>query len=207
MDGFVYLWFDRKHKRFYLGSHWGNIEDGYICSSVWMKSSYKRRPQDFRRRILVSGVQTKQQLLEIEGRWLALISQSELGSRYYNLKTVAAGGATRNGMQHSEETKAKIRQSSLGKKISDTTKLKMREAKLGKKMTPETREKMSHSGGSFRGKSHSEETREKMRQTALARGTGKSNLGAKRSQESREKMRQAALNRRKGSIQVSNDKL
>lgn len=31
--GFVYLWFDRKHKRYYVGCHWGTTEDGYVCSS------------------------------------------------------------------------------------------------------------------------------------------------------------------------------
>lgn len=35
--GFVYIWFDRKHHRFYIGCHWGHEEDGYICSSNWMR--------------------------------------------------------------------------------------------------------------------------------------------------------------------------
>ena len=25
--GFVYIWFDRKHRRFYIGSHWGTEDD------------------------------------------------------------------------------------------------------------------------------------------------------------------------------------
>ena len=50
--GFVYIWRDRKHKRYYVGSHWGTETDQYICSSSWMKNAYKRRPQDFKRRVV-----------------------------------------------------------------------------------------------------------------------------------------------------------
>lgn len=28
--GFIYLWYDRKHKRYYIGAHWGLKNDGYI---------------------------------------------------------------------------------------------------------------------------------------------------------------------------------
>ena len=52
MYGFVYIWRDKKHNRFYIGSHWGTIDDGYVCSSTWMKRSYLRRPGDFKRKII-----------------------------------------------------------------------------------------------------------------------------------------------------------
>jgi hypothetical protein len=58
--GIVYLWFDRKKKRYYLGAHWGTENDGYVCSSKWMKSAYKRRHQDFKRRILERNITTKE---------------------------------------------------------------------------------------------------------------------------------------------------
>lgn len=50
--GFVYIWYDRKHKRYYIGAHWGHENDGYVCSSSWMKKAYKNRPEDFKRKIL-----------------------------------------------------------------------------------------------------------------------------------------------------------
>jgi hypothetical protein len=50
--GFVYIWYDHKNIRFYIGSHWGHENDGYICSSRWMRNAYKRRPNDFKRRII-----------------------------------------------------------------------------------------------------------------------------------------------------------
>ena len=83
--GFVYIWYDRKHKRFYIGSHWGTEEDGYICSSSWMTRAYNRRPEDFKRRIL-GRTNERKQLNEAEHRWLQMINEEELGTRYYNLK-------------------------------------------------------------------------------------------------------------------------
>lgn len=83
--GFVYLWYDRKHKRYYIGCRWGTEDDGYICSSKWMKDSYKRRPQDFRRKILVTDIPSRKELLEHEHLWLRMTKENELGVRYYNL--------------------------------------------------------------------------------------------------------------------------
>lgn len=85
MGGFIYLWYDRKHKRFYLGSHWGSINDGYVCSSKWMKQAYARRPKDFKRRIIKKITTSKRDLLIEELRYLQMIKDSEVGSRYYNL--------------------------------------------------------------------------------------------------------------------------
>lgn len=83
--GFVYIWYDRKHKRYYVGCHWGSVDDGYICSSSWMKSAYKRRPEDFKRRILTKVFTNKKDLLEEEYKWLCLTKKEELGDRYYNM--------------------------------------------------------------------------------------------------------------------------
>ena len=83
--GFVYLWFDRKHKKFYVGSHWGTVDDGYICSSRWMRKAYNRRPRDFKRRIIARIDTSRKELLLEEHRWLSLIKDHELSTRYYNL--------------------------------------------------------------------------------------------------------------------------
>lgn len=83
--GFVYIWRDKKHNRYYIGSHWGDVTDGYISSSSWMKQAYNRRPEDFKRRILSSNIKRDNILIE-EQRWLSMISKQELGKRYYNLR-------------------------------------------------------------------------------------------------------------------------
>lgn len=87
-SGFVYIWRDRKHKRYYIGSHWGKEDDNYICSSSWMKKSYKKRPQDFKRRILISGINNRLELYEEEQKWFNFIKQEEIGKKYYNLTKI-----------------------------------------------------------------------------------------------------------------------
>ena len=89
--GFVYIWRDKKHNRYYIGSHWGTIDDGYVCSSDWMKKAYKRRPQDFKRRILEHVEASRGDLLATEYKWLSMIKESELGKRYYNLNNYLNG--------------------------------------------------------------------------------------------------------------------
>jgi len=83
--GFVYLWYDRKHHRYYIGSHWGSEQDGYVCSSSWMKRAYRLRPHDFRRRILVKELSSPYDMFQEEQRWLDMIKPEEMRVRYYNL--------------------------------------------------------------------------------------------------------------------------
>jgi len=90
LSAFVYIWYDRKYKRYYLGSHVGSEDDGYISSSKWMKNAYKKRPMDFKRRIIERT--SSKNILHFEQRWLDMINETELGTRYYNLKLLAAGG-------------------------------------------------------------------------------------------------------------------
>lgn len=84
--GFIYVWFDKKHNRFYIGSHWGTEDDGYICSSSWMKQAYKHRPLDFKRRILETNIPDRKQTVDVENYWLKMINEDQLGKRYYNLR-------------------------------------------------------------------------------------------------------------------------
>jgi hypothetical protein len=88
--GFVYIWYDRKHKRYYVGSHWGYENDRYVCSSGWMNRAYKNRPNDFKRRI-IKKVEDRTLLLEEEHKWLSMIKATELKIRYYNLRNHAFG--------------------------------------------------------------------------------------------------------------------
>lgn len=82
--GFVYIWFDRKHKRYYIGCHWGSIRDNYICSSRWMRKAYNRRKEDFKRRILKTNLSRENMYVE-EQRYFDMIKPEEIKVRYYNL--------------------------------------------------------------------------------------------------------------------------
>lgn len=125
--GFIYLWYDRKHKRFYLGRHWGTETDGYICSSNKMRDAYSRRPNDFKRRIVSRIYSAKEDLVIEEQRWLDMISSKELNEKYYN-KTKSATTPSTKGYNHTEETREKIRKGNIGKKHTEETKEKLREA-------------------------------------------------------------------------------
>jgi hypothetical protein len=50
-----------------------------------MRDAYRRRPDDFRRRIIHKGID-RTVLLEEEHKWLSLIDDSKLGKKYYNLR-------------------------------------------------------------------------------------------------------------------------
>lgn len=110
--GFVYLWRDKKHSRYYIGCHWGTEDDGYICSSRWMRQSYKRRPQDFKRRVLARIYSSRADLLKEEGFWLLKIHCRELGVKYYNL----------NNHQNGHWTSDDSKRLTIGQKISSSVK-------------------------------------------------------------------------------------
>lgn len=89
--GFIYIWFDKKYNRFYIGSHWNSKKnpetDGYICSSGAMREAHRRRPSDFKRKILKRIYTNRNDLLAEEQKWLDLIPREEIGKKYYNKNT------------------------------------------------------------------------------------------------------------------------
>ena len=160
--GFVYIWFDRKHKRYYIGCHWGYENDGYICSSSNMISAYNRRPNDFKRKIVSKIFSDKKTLLEEEYRWLKQIKEFELGVRYYNLHN-----------HHFSHWSANPNQAkTLSERISQKTKEAM--------YRPEVREKYLESLKTRETRSADPEVREKRRQSMIGKNVGKDNSKAVR---------------------------
>ena len=169
--GFVYIWYDKKRKMFYIGCHTGNFDDGYICSSRRMRKAYRRRPTDFKRRILSSGVFIKSVLLDEEYKWLSLIKEHELNKKYYNARNTRFGhwSETKDfsgknhpmyGKKHTEESLRKISESGKGREpwnkgktgvYSEERMAQLKEAAtgntymVGRKHSEESKEKMSES--------------------------------------------------------------
>jgi len=83
--GFVYIWFNKIKKMYYIGSHWGTEDDGYVCSSNWCRNTYNRHPDDFKRRILSRIYTNRIDTFLEEERWLKMIKPEELKKRYYNI--------------------------------------------------------------------------------------------------------------------------
>jgi len=202
--GFIYLWFDKKHKKFYIGRHWGIETDGYICSSNNMRMNFKHRPNDFKRRVVKRIYTSKEDLVLEEQRWLDMINPIECGEKYYNKSLKSSTPSTR-GYKHTPETIEKIKNSNMGKKRTEETKNKIREANKKQFENPIQREMRSKKSNelwaddkyrqiqieSHKGKSSrrfSDDTKEKIRQKMI---------GRKFSPETIEKMKISALNRKK----------
>lgn len=161
--GFIYIWYDRKRKMYYIGCHIGTEDDGYICSSNRMRKAYRRRSQDFKRRILKRNIK-KRDILKEEFEWLKMIKNCELGKKYYNLKNHHFGCFTKEYIQKilttnkgiSLDLSQPMSKSHKGIPLSDETKQKLRIANLGKKLSEETKQKISDAN---KGKINSEEHR------------------------------------------------
>lgn len=213
--GFIYIWYDRKHKKYYIGSHWGTENDGYICSSRNMKKNYKRRPQDFKRRIVERVTTDRKELLETEDKWLQLATKNP--TRYYNknfktggywwlnektkkevAKKVSEGNKGKvpwiKGKTHSKETRRKIKEARSKQVIShsEETRRKISKAHKGKKVSEETRRKIS-----INSRNMSQETKDKIGMGAKGRIPWNKGISGsiKHSDETKEKIRQTSLGR------------
>lgn len=158
--GFVYIWYDRKRKMFYIGCHWGTVDDGYICSSNRMRDAYRRRPEDFKRRILLTNIPIRNQTFEEEHKWLSLIKEEELGKKYYNLRKHKWGHWT-------TDVNSKL---ALSEKISIKTKEAMQRLDVREKYLNGIKNRNTRSSDS--------EVREKRRLSMLGKNKGKDNSKA-----------------------------
>ena len=124
--GFVYRWTDsgnsrplgrpsskpKKHQRrvrYYIGSHWGKFSSGYVCSSRSMNAAYKRRPQDFTRRIIAVVTTNRKDLLAREQQALDAIPRSHVGTKAYNVSTKVHKPWWARGSKLKSKTVAKLK--------------------------------------------------------------------------------------------------
>jgi hypothetical protein len=166
--GFIYLWLDVKHKRYYLGCHWGFENDRYICSSKWMKQAYKHRPYDFKRRIIKRNIQTRQEMYDEEIKWLKLIKAEEIkpindNPRYYNLNI-----KNNSTWHYNEQSRLTV-----GKKIS--------RAKTGKSIGPCSPEKAKAISEAKKGKVFTNEHKNALKEAKL--GTTRSEDAKRKTSE------------------------
>lgn len=192
--GFVYIWFDKKHKRYYVGCHWGKENDGYICSSSNMKSAYKRRPEDFKRKVTARIYTNKHDLLEEEYRWLSKIKNEELGKKYYNLHNHHFGHWSTKNVEEKIPVIEKMRQANKGRKFSEEHKRKIGNASKGIPRTQEVKQKISQT---LKGKSFSEEHKINLRISGKGKHSGEQNgnYGRQFSEEHKLKLSQARKKR------------
>lgn len=185
--GFVYIWMDRKQKRFYIGSHVGEIDDGYVCSSKTMRQAYDRRPQDFKRRILYTQIGDRASLLTEESRWLSFIKTEELGKRYYNKERKTFGSESEvygewSRRYWSDPTNREKKSRSMTGKKNPAHSERMR----AKWADPEFKKKFNRSVSNKKAWANDEKRRERQREFMSSR---------KKTPEERDKIRAAHLKR------------
>lgn len=157
--GFIYLWYDKKRKMYYLGCHWGTEDDGYICSSNRMRDAYRRRPDDFRRKVISRIYTNKNDLLEEEYRWLSNIKNEELGKRYYNLRQHKWGHWSTDENK-GQSIKEKLSEAS--KKLHQDSVYKQKFLEGRKKLPPRSKEAIRKTALANTGKKRTEETKRKI---------------------------------------------
>jgi hypothetical protein len=206
VDSFVYCWQDNRNNKMYVGSHKGNENDGYICSSKLFLEEYNKRPEDFSRQIIAKG--NYKDIRNLEYLILEKFNAAKDKS-FYNQHN---GDGNFYCKGHTEETKKKIAKNGKGK----TARFGKENGMFGKKHTEETKNKIRLKSGHWKDKKHTEQTKQKMSKSM----TGlkhkpfygrpmknetkekiiKANLGKKMSLETREKMsksRKAFLEKKK----------
>jgi len=118
MQCFLYIWYDKCRKMFYVGMHEGNITDGYLSSSRWFNGEHQYRPNDFKRKIIKTFNDRKTARKE-EAKVLRMIKESEFGKKYYNLKNGRPSGSEpwNKGKKniYSQETLQKMSAVKIGK--------------------------------------------------------------------------------------------
>lgn len=120
--GFVYKWYDTSNDMYYIGSHKGDVNDGYIGSGTYFLKAYNKRKESFFREILYVGEHYR---FYEETILKYLNAEKDKGS--YNLKNDSIGG-----WSHLQTDEVKKKR---GEKISKSLK--------GRNITTEWREKIS----------------------------------------------------------------
>lgn len=179
--GFVYIWFDSKRKKYYIGSHLGPKNDRYIGSNKLLKCAYKSRPHTFKRRILFEGYfNSHKELLFEEEKWLSLIKDNELNVKYYNQKKVAAGGDIISTL--TEEKRQEHKRKSISARVNghkkwlevQTPEMLSERAKYARsKVVDRSRPSKFGEENYFFGKKHSDESRAIMSKKARERTVDK----------------------------------
>ena len=148
MSGFVYRWYDSSNGMYYVGSHKGTVDDGYIGSGKRFSRAYSKRPECFTREIFYVGEDYR----ELEEFILDTID-AKSNPAYYNLINGSFN------CRFSKEQREKISNSLRGKKASKEAREKMSLSRTGEK---------NH----FYGKKHSEDSLIKMSESKKGKYIG-----------------------------------
>ena len=125
-QGFVYRWYDVSNDKFYIGSHKGTPDDGYLGGGVLFRRAYTKRPESFIREIMYTGVnyrEYEQIILDYE--------DAASSEEFYNLVNQAWGGSPK-GIKKKASTRLKMSKASKGKPKSNKHRENVSKSLVGK---------------------------------------------------------------------------
>jgi group I intron endonuclease len=162
--GIVYRWINIENQKWYIGSHFGFLDDGYISSGKVFQAAYNKHKNKMVRQILYMGSEHR----KAEEFYLLLFDAAR-DRQSYNMKNTAMGGGV--PVQNlSAETRAKISDAlrrRVRKPLTQEQRQKISNTLTGRKVSKELCEKRKLNSlgekNSFYGKTHTEESKEKIR--------------------------------------------
>lgn len=152
-DSFVYVWTDHAKCMLYVGVHKGRVDDGYVCSSKYMKPEYYCRPSDFTRQIVAEGLYEDMRRLEVA---ILKSINAKKDPHFYNRTNGEGDFYNPGGHTFTEETRSLMSK----KKIGNTNASGQRTEESKRRMSISSARKGNP--GTFKDKRHSEESKRKM---------------------------------------------
>jgi hypothetical protein len=110
---FVYLWKNKRNRKMYVGSHEGELDDGYIGSGVHFKKAYKKEPENFER-VILSVWETREEMMKAEELYL-IENNCANSDIYYNLCNVSGGGYLHGHLTNEQREKIKRKRTEASK--------------------------------------------------------------------------------------------
>lgn len=99
-NSFIYQWYDKVLNKFYIGSHYGEVNDGYLFGGIDIKKEYKKRPNDFERKILSYHLVLEySELRRIEKEYL-IKYDVENNDSFYNKTNESYGGYHKKSVEN-----------------------------------------------------------------------------------------------------------
>lgn len=168
--GIVYRWINIENQKWYIGSHFGRLDDGYISSGKIFLAAYKKHQNKMMRQILYIGPDCR----KAEEFYLILLDAAR-DRQSYNMKNTAFGGGV-PVENLSAETRNKISEALRRRKrkpLTQEQREKISATLTGRKLPEELKQKYSEirkgDKNSFYGKKHTDESKEKMRAANLGK--------------------------------------
>ncbi len=99
-NSFIYLWIDKKKNKFYIGSHFGKVDDGYLFGGIDIKFEYSMRSEDFERIILSYHTVEKPSDIRIIEKEYLVKYDVENDDSFYNRTNESYGGTHRKSIEY-----------------------------------------------------------------------------------------------------------